>query len=140
MGALIALITAYVLYRMSRYRRKWRAAKAIMMQDMGGEGLVLFKDAVKTGHEPMFAPQGQDEMLTNNPMFEIERDNLSRKQAALDEELENQYKSDLDNKDATIEALQKEREDMRKRMQMMLRKQQQMEDQASKKGGGRPNQ
>merc|ERR1711871_20136 len=89
---LIALITTYVLYRMSRYRKKWKMAKAIMMQDMGGGGLVLFKDAVKTGNEPMFAPTGQDEMLTNNPMFEIERDNLARKQQALDEDLANQMK------------------------------------------------
>jgi hypothetical protein len=135
---LIALITSYVLYRMSRYRTKWKMATAIMLHDMGGEGLVLFKDAVKTGQEPMFAPAGQDEMLTNNPMFEIERDNLQRKQAALDEDLANQMKGEIEGKDATIEALLKEKKAMQERMRMMLQKQQVMEDRANKSGGGDP--
>ena len=89
MVVVIGLVTTYVLWRMSRYRKKWQAAKAIMMADMGGDNLVLFKDAVKGKGDMPYMPTNDDNMMmSNNPMFEIEADNLARKQALLQEELD----------------------------------------------------
>merc|ERR1711865_628674 len=128
----IVIVTTYVLWRMSRYRKKWQAAKAIMMADMGGDNLVLFKDAVKGKGDMPYMPTNDDNMMmSNNPMFEIEADNLARKQALLQEELD---KEKLNGAAATIEALQAEREAMRKKMQDLMKKNQHLEDNNEKKG------
>lgn len=135
---LIALITTYVLYRMSRYRNKWRAAKALMMADMGAESVVVFKEGLKNPGQ--FIPPNQDDgvIYDMNPMHNLdamndERLKLAEQQRLADEEA---ARNALNSKDAQIDALLKKEEAMKAQMRKLMQANQLHEDRAKKGRGG----
>ena len=82
-----------------RYRKKWKAAKDMMMQDMDGDGLALFKDASDNSLE-----RDPNEKLSGNPMFEIERAELDTKKKKLDADIDAALYSELEGKEVRLDS------------------------------------